>query len=62
MTRYKYNKYTIYGTHSVIEAIKSDVHVNKIFIKKANNNFRIQELIKLAKKKNSHLSCFYKYF
>lgn len=47
----------IYGTHSVIEAIKANINIHKIFIKKGNNNFRIKEIIKMAKK-NEILICY----
>lgn len=38
----------IYGIRPLIEAIKSGKNINKIFIKKGNNNLRIKEILKLA--------------
>ena len=46
----------VYGRRSVIEAIKSDLEIQKAFIKK--NAINMEEIIfKLKKKKHSHIIC-----
>ena len=46
----------IFGTRSVIEAIKSDKNIDKLFIQKGLNNELIKELLQLVQKFHIPLS------